>query len=331
MIQAEQVTLSEIKVGLVGLGLMGRSIAVSFLLSGHPLVAIAPIRGEKEEAFDRIRDLLREYLNDNKSTQSLDLYMSALTISEDYSDLAQCSLVLECVVEKMNVKEEVYGKIADVVRKNTVIATNTSAIPIGNLQKFVADPERFIGIHWAEPAYNTRFMEIVCGDQTSIEVVEWVYQLAEQWGKEPILLKKNIRGFVTNRLMYASFREALYLAENGLADKEDIDKCFRYDFGSWMTLMGIFRRLDYEGLKDWAIIFRSILPLLDNSDQVPEIMQRMVESNAKGVQNGIGLYPYTEEEAKIWELKFNQFVKEISSLAEAYPADIVEQKLKNNQ
>src|SRR5690606_35200374 len=227
-----------------------------------------------------------------------------LTISEDYSVLHDCNLVVECIIEDIEIKKAVFKKILAAVGKDTVLASNTSAIPISILQTFIAYPERFIGIHWAEPAFATRFLEIICGEKTAPGTAEWVFELAYQWGKEPTLLRKDIRGFITNRLMYSVYREALTLVENGQATIEDADKAFRYDAGSWMTLMGIFRRMDFMGLENQLETFNTIFPTLSNTEKVPEIMQKMVDIQARGTHNAKGLYPYTEEESIKWDKAF---------------------------
>lgn len=327
----EQLDTGHITVGVVGLGLMGSSIAVSLLLSGHVVVGIAPLEGEDKTASMRIKEQLLLCAEAGLAPEPQSDYLAALTVSGDYRDLSDCDLVLECVIEQIEIKKIIYKKIVAFVRDDTVIATNTSAIPISTLQQFVRHPERFIGVHWAEPAFATRFMEIIRGDETSPATAEWVYQLAHYWGKEPTLLKKDIRGFITNRLMYAVCREALTLVENEQATLEDVDKAFRYDAGSWITLMGIFRRMDFLGLADFAVIFEHIFPELNNSEGVPAMMERLVEIKAGGTQSCYGLYHYSPEEAKRWDLAFAAFNNDIYHLAASYPSEqirtLVKEKL----
>jgi 3-hydroxybutyryl-CoA dehydrogenase len=317
----------DIPVGVVGLGLMGSSIAVAFLVAGHPVKAIAPVPTDLEELDSRIREHLNQCELTGLLKKPVDSFLKNLVITEDYSELAPCQLVLECVVEKIEVKEQVFQKITAVVSEDAIISSNTSAIPISLLQNYVSSPGRFLGIHWAEPAYVTRFLEITCGAQTLPERADWVFQLAHCWGKEPTLLRKDIRGFITNRLMYAVYREALHLTEKGKATPEAVDKAFRYDAGSWMTLMGVFRRMDYLGLNDFHAILKTYLPLLSNETGVPEIMQKMVENNDRGTQNGRGFYNYTPEEAKKWEDAFAEFNQEIFQLAAQYPASRLSNQL----
>jgi len=145
--------------------------------------------------------------------------------------------------------------------------------------------------------------------------------LAHHWGKEPTLLRKDIRGFITNRLMYALYREALHLTESGDATLEDADKALKYDFGSWMTLMGIFRRMDFIGLKDYAEVFSNLFPSLCNNEQIPQTMQHLINTAAGGVKDLKGLYTYTEEEAKEWNEAFALYNNDIYWLAELYPSE----------
>lgn len=321
----ERLKAADVKVGVVGLGLMGSSIVVSLLSAGHDVIAIAPIAGERKLAQDRIDELLKRCGESGQLDAPWVDYLSMLCVSEDYELLAGCELVLECVTERMTVKEAVYGKIAAVTHPGTIIATNTSAIPISVLQEKVPFPDRFIGIHWSEPAFATRFMEIICGSQTTIWTANRASALAVLWNKEPTVLRKDIRGFITNRLMYAAYREAFNLVETRAATLEDIDKSFRYDEGSWMTLMGLFRRMDFMGLDDYNYIFTRLFPLLGNSAEIPPVMERLVLDNLNSTKAKGSLYRYSPGEVEQWKDAFARFTRDISALAQQYPSSALEQ------
>jgi len=314
------INTADIPAGVVGLGLMGSSIVVSLLIAGHPVMAIAPLAEDMKLAPHRINNHLAHCERSGLLSRPIDWYVSRLIITEDYAQLRNCKLVLECVIEMPQVKKSVYGKIEASTAHDTVIASNTSAIPITELQAYVERPDRFLGIHWAEPSYMSRFLEITCGKKTAIQYAEWVFELAHHWGKEPTLLKKDLRGFVTNRLMYAIYREGLHLVEKGEADLEDIDKIFRYDAGSWMTLMGIFRRMDFIGLKDYTEILSRTFPQLSNDEKVPAIMLPLIDMKARGTGSKKGLFNYTDEEARKWDASFALFNEEIFRLAALYPS-----------
>ncbi len=308
-----------IHLGVVGIGLMGSSIIVSLLISGHPVVAVAPIESDFHHAKEKITEQLEFCARTGLYNGNVQDCLNRLNITQDYGHLKDCSLVMECVIEDMAIKGQVYHKITNVVGDTCVIASNTSAIAITILQKMVSNPARFLGIHWAEPAYATRFMEITCGEETASNHAEWVFNLAHYWAKEPTLLRKDIRGFITNRLMYAVYREIFALTDSGKISMEDADKAFRYDVGSWITLMGLFRRMDYLGIKDHAEIFKNVFPILSNNEGVPVVMQEIVDTNGRGIQNQRGLFNYTPKEAKEWKKAFEVFNDDVFRLAAKYP------------
>tara|TARA_R110000737_G_scaffold335364_2_gene354126 strand:+ start:4168 stop:5133 length:966 start_codon:yes stop_codon:yes gene_type:complete len=310
---------STFEIGVVGLGLMGTSIIVSLLVSGHPVIGIAPLPSDMDGALDRIQSQMNHADEAGLLSENVDYYLKRLHLTEDYSKLKSCSLVQECVTEVIEIKTEVYLKISQNTESTAVIATNTSAIPISVLQENVNLPSRFIGIHWAEPAYMTRFLEVTKGALTDEKIANRVLSLARTWNKEPTYLKKDLRGFVTNRMLYAVYREMFAILENGEASMDDLDKAFRYDPGSWMTYMGLFKRMDQLGLSDFKEIFENIFPQLDNSQTVPTTMQAIVKVQGKGINNGKGLYNYTKEEAIKWEEAFKDFNHEIFHLAAQYP------------
>ena len=209
----------------------------------------------------------------------------------------------------------------------TVITSNTSAIPISILQRDTKVPGRFIGLHWAEPSHTTRFLEIICGDQSDIAKAEWLYELSHRWQKEPTLVRKDIRGFITNRLMCAMYREAFNLVENGYASVEDVDRACRNNAGYWMTLVGVFRWMDLTGVPAYHTVMKDLFPTLSNETKIPKLIDDIVQSGGKGILNGHGFYEYTPEEAKLWHDTFEQFSYEIRRLALKYPADVVKKKL----
>ncbi|EON77852.1 3-hydroxybutyryl-coA dehydrogenase [Lunatimonas lonarensis] len=307
--------LAEIELGVVGLGLMGSSIVVALLIAGHPVRGVAPISSDMVDAELRIIKQLKHAEESGLLNQPIAHYVSRLMLSEDFGILRDCKLVQECVVERAEIKGLMYRKIAEASEGKAIISSNTSAIPISVLQERAPDPARFLGIHWAEPAYLTRFLEITKGAKTAEEPAQWVFELAHFWDKEPTFLQKDIRGFVTNRLMYAVYREAFHLIETKEATVEDVDKSFRYDAGSWITAMGLMKRMDLLGLADFRVALNRLFPALSNSAEVPELMRQMVEREARGIQNARGLYTYTKQEAEEWEKAFAAFNKEIYKLA----------------
>ncbi|WP_460960751.1 3-hydroxyacyl-CoA dehydrogenase family protein [Spirosoma litoris] len=317
----------KIPVGVVGLGLMGCSIVTCLLIAGHPVVAVAPLPVDMETAEPRIREHLAKAYQEGLFTQNPESYLQQLTITEDYSLLKDSKVVMECTLENVAIKRSVYEKIEAVVAENALITSNTSAIPISLLQREVRLPARFVGLHWAEPSHTTRFLEIICGDLTDILTAEWLYELSHLWGKEPTLVRKDIRGFITNRLMYAMYREAFNLVENGYATVEDVDRACRNNAGYWMTLVGVFRWMDLTGVPAYHTVMKDLFPTLSNQTEVPKLIDDIVQAGGKGVLNAQGFYDYTPEEAKLWKETYEEFSYDIRRLALKYPVDVVKKKL----
>lgn len=319
----------ELTVGVVGLGLMGCSIVTCLLMAGHPVVAIAPIETDLQHAGKRIREHLTKSRQEGLTEKSPDTILENLLITTDYAALSPCALVIECTLEDLSIKKNVFKKIEASIGPDALLTSNTSAIPISVLQQHTSRPERFFGLHWAEPSHTTRFLEVICGDLSDVSRGEYLYDLSQGWGKEPTLVRKDIRGFITNRLMYAMYREAFYLVENGYATVEDVDRACRNNPGYWMTLVGVFRWMDLTGVPAYHAVMKDLFPTLNNSTQVPKLIDNIVKDGGKGVANAHGFHQYTAEEARLWEETFKEFSYEIRKLALKYPADVVEKKLKS--
>jgi 3-hydroxybutyryl-CoA dehydrogenase len=243
-------------------------------------------------------------------------------VTEKYDSLRDCQIVIESIVESVEEKRAALRKVEEVVSPQTIIGTNTSAIPVTILQEGAKFPERIFGLHWAEPAHVTRFMEIICGRDTSLPYAECMVELAKHWGKEPSLLRKDIRGFITNRLAYALFREAFHLVESGYASIDDVDRSMRNDLGYWITFAGPFRFMDLTGIPAYAAVMKDLWPELSCATEVPPLMKSLVESGARGVTNARGFYKYTPQQARRWEKLFLKFTYEIRALALKYPEDV---------
>lgn len=318
----------EIKIGVVGLGLMGCSITTCLLMAGHPVIAVAPVPADLAHAAKRVTGHLQRSRKEKLVNNTASSFLRNLEITEDYNKLKDCKLVIECTIENIDVKKSVYAKIEAVISSESLITSNTSAIPISILQEQVGDARRFFGLHWAEPSHTTRFLEVICGDKSDIQKGEYLYALSHLWGKEPTLVRRDIRGFITNRIMYAMYREAIWLVENGYATVEDVDRACRNNAGYWMTLVGVFRWMDLTGVPAYHTVMKDLFPTLNNSTQVPKLIDDIVKKGGKGVANAHGFHEYTPEEAKLWEETFTEFSYEIRKLALKYPEDVVKKKLK---
>ena len=311
-------TQPPVPVGVIGLGLMGTSITTCLLAAGHPVVGIDKDPAKRRIARKHALALLREMRREKLLTKDPASLVGNLTVAGDFTALGTSALIIECIFEDLAAKREVLRQLEDAIAPEALIGSNTSALPVTELQRGARHPERILGIHWAEPAHITRFMEIICGNQTDVRNAEKVIELAHRWNKEPTLVRRDIRGFITNRIMYAMIREAFYLVENGYATPADVDRSVRNDMGWWITMAGPFRYMDLTGIPAYAAVIRDLLPELCCETQVPKLMQEVVASGARGVSNAKGFYSYTPAQARRWEKRFLAFNYDIRALALKY-------------
>lgn len=309
-------------IGVVGLGLMGSSITAAVLAAGYHVSGVTKIPSECDESAGRIAGYLEQSGREGLFSESPELVLKRLTVTSDLSALADCSIILESITEDALQKKEVFARLEKIIAPEAIIGSNTSAIPVTLLQEGLRHPGRLFGIHWAEPAHITRFMEVICGKQTAPQHATTIMSFASSLGKEPSLLKKDIRGFITNRIMYAMLREAFHLVEKGYATVEDVDRSLRNDLGYWITFAGPFRFMDITGIPAYLTVMEDLFPDLDNNVAPPATIQHLVANGAKGTSNAKGFYNYTPESAHRWEELFVEFSYEIRKLAARYPENI---------
>lgn len=307
--------------GVIGLGLMGHSIIACLLAAGHRVVGVTRDLKKHRGTRGHVRQLLVEMRREGLTRKAPAALAANLSLSDDFAALGSCGIVIESVIEDVAIKLETYRAVEEAVPAKTIIGTNTSSIPVTLLQREARHPGRFIGIHWDEPAHVTRFLEVIAGEKTAPAVAKRVMALASQWGKEPSLLRRDIRGFITNRISYAMFREACHLVDSGVATFEDVDRSLRNDVGWWMPFAGPFRYMDLMGVESYYRVMKGLLPELSNSPEVPRTMQKVIDSGGRGITNGRGFYRYTPAEAERWKKLFLKFNYEIRRLAMKYPAD----------
>ncbi|HLY41608.1 MAG TPA: 3-hydroxyacyl-CoA dehydrogenase family protein [Terracidiphilus sp.] len=307
---------SDRTVVVIGLGLMGRSIATCLLSSGSRVIGVTENLQASASAPERIRQLLAEMSAEGFLSRPVESVMNRFRMTGNLNDIAEAEIVFESVTEDLKLKQELFQQIERVVSKNCILASNTSAIPISLLQQDAQNPERILGVHWDEPAHIKRFLEIVPGSATSQESLDRIAVLAATWGKEPSVLRKEIRGFITNRISYAMFREACHLVDSGVCTVEDVDRALRNDVGWWMPFAGPFRYMDLMGVEAYYHVMRDLLPDLSTDPGIPKLMRDVVEGGGRGVRNGRGFYQYSPDEAKRWEenfVKFNYGIRRLTA------------------
>ena len=207
-------------------------------------------------------------------------------------------LVIEAVPEDANLKADLFGRVEKIVAERAILCTNTSGISISSLARNLVHPDRFLGVHFWNPAQVIPCVEVVKGERTDPEVFERVFKLLHAVGKEPVRVKKDVPGFLGNRLQHALQREALYLVETGIAEPEDVDKVVKYGFGLRYAFMGPLERADLGGLDVTYAVQRYLLKELDGRTEPSPLLAERVSKGDLGVKTGHGFFDWNRQKAE---------------------------------
>jgi len=307
------------KVGLLGLGLMGRGIATCLLIHGIEVVAYNRSAARRRAAPGQIGGHVDEVVRRRVRTRGqVRGWRARLAVTGEVEALADCPFIIETVAEDLPLKRDLYDRVEAVVPARTVVASNTSSFPVKLLQRGRRRPERFIVMHWAEPAWITPFLEIVPGDKTAPRARRIAEALGRAVGKRPSVARRDVRGFIANRLMYAMMREACHLVESGVADVATVDRSLRNDMGCWAPIAGPFRWMDLTGLPIYADVMEGLFPDLCNRKTLPEMMRKLRDGGANGVVHGRGHYTYTKAQARKWTEAWTDFTYDLQELLAKY-------------
>ncbi len=280
------------KVMVVGCGTMGSGIVQVCAQSGLEVVMTDVSSEMLDKAMKGIAWSVGKLAEKGKLADDQNTVMSRITVSESFAQGADADLVIEAVFENLEVKKNVFGRLEETVGQSTLLATNTSAIPISAIGGAMKTPERLLGLHFFNPVPMLDAVEVIKGMATSEETLQAGVEFIRFIGKEPIVVRSDIAGFILNRANMVTNLEAMRLVENNIATPEDIDKGFRLAFG---RKMGPLETSDLVGLDVQLMAYTNVY----NEEKElrfypPSILRRKVEAGHLGRKTGKGWYEYDE-------------------------------------
>jgi 3-hydroxybutyryl-CoA dehydrogenase len=216
------------------------------------------------------------------------------TVTE-MAKLSECNFIFEAVFEDLAVKQSVYRQLEEIVSAETIIGSNTSNIIPSALAAGMKHPERLLVVHFWNPPYAVPLVEIVPHAQTSVAAMQMSKDWVAALGNTPVVLKKEVAGFVGNRLQYAMLREALWLVQQGIATAEEIDDIVTLSLGRRYAVIGPLATADLGGLDTFLTISRQLMPQLANDQESLRIMEDAVSAGHLGAKTGAGLLPWPDE------------------------------------
>lgn len=281
------------KVFVVGSGLMGSGISQVCASAGLDVVLFDSAPGAVERALKNIAWSAGKLVEKQKVQGPLEAVMARITAADSLDKAAEADLCIEAVFEDLGVKKDVFANLSAVVKPETLLASNTSAIPISSLAAAVPHPERVLGIHFFSPVPMMDAVEVVRSQFTSDEVFAQGKTFVESIGKEPILVHKDVPGFLINRINLPATIEAIRLVEAGVGTVEDIDKGLRLASG---RRMGIFETGDMVGLDVTCGALTAIYEeTKDPRWYPPALLRRKVMAGHLGKKTGKGWYEYNPD------------------------------------
>jgi 3-hydroxyacyl-CoA dehydrogenase len=212
--------------------------------------------------------------------------------------VSDADIVVEAVPEKLELKQQVLGELEGLIRDDTIIASNTSGIPITKIAAELRHPERVVGWHWSNPPQLIPMNEIIVGEKTAPEVTAATEQLTRDIGYEPVTLKKEVPGFVENRVLYAIMRECLALLDEGVVDAEGLDLCVKWGIGYKLAVVPPIQLLDMAGLDIYTSVASFLNQDLSNEAGISKTATDLRDEGRLGIKTGGGFFDYTPERVK---------------------------------
>lgn len=211
------------------------------------------------------------------------------------SALEGCDMVLEAIPERLELKHEIFKRFEAICGPDTVLASNTSGIPITAIAEVCEHPERVIGNHWSNPPHLIPMIEVIPGEKTSQEVVDRTCTLVREIGYHPVI-EKEVPGFVENRVLYAIMRECLDLVDRGIVSPEALDLNVRWGIGYKLAVIGPMALLDMAGMDIYNAVGSYLNKDLCSRDDVSSTIQDLIAQGRLGMKTGGGLFDYTPEQ-----------------------------------
>ncbi len=283
------------KVGVIGAGTMGAGVAEIFAQFGYTVILYNRSKAGMERAVERLQSKIA--VAPAPIEEETDVTGAKIYTTHDLTPLAQVDLISESIAENLEVKQDIFRKIDEICDAKTIFTTNTSGLSISQIATAVSHPERFAGVHFFNPPEIVPAVEVIKGTDTSDATCETLTDLLKQMQKQPILVQKDVPGFVASRLQFAVVREALHLVEEGIASPADIDAVMKHGLGLRWALLGPLEIADLGGLDIFNTVGSYLAKSMSNATESPKVLQDLVAAGKLGAKTGSGFYDYPSGKA----------------------------------
>jgi 3-hydroxybutyryl-CoA dehydrogenase len=293
------------KVVVIGTGTMGIGIAAGFLASGADTIILGRNTEKATACLDAIRTCA-DSINPVWAKPNPRLQSGPIN---DWQDWDAVDLVIETVSEQLELKRAIFASLDQRVPPHIPIGSNSSGFPISDIAKNLSTAHRMFNTHYFMPAHIVPLVEIVAGRQSNLALAEKLCEFYRAHGKKPVLAKKDIPGFLANRIQHALMREALSLVEEGIATPDDIDTAVRYSFGFRYAAVGPMTQKEISGWEGMTLAAELIYPSLSNITAPPSCVTNLVKSGKTGIAKGAGFKAWSVDEGAAMKRNYEERLK----------------------
>ena len=295
--------MSKVRIAVVGAGLMGHGIAQVFALAGHDVTITDSHTPNLDTVKQRVAANLRDLGDDENAVARITPVAAMADCVRD------ADYVVEAVLEDMPLKQKLFGDIERHVRPDTILASNTSVMPITEIMQGLRNRARALGTHWWNPPFLVPLVEVIGTQWTSPGAIDFTMKLHADAGKKPAHVKKDVPGFIGNRLQHALWREAVSLVENGICDAETVDAVIKASFGRRLAVLGPLENADLVGTDLSLAIHQTVLPAIDSRPGASPYLEKLVKDGKLGFKSGEGFRKWSAEEQAVLRKKVFEHLK----------------------
>jgi 3-hydroxybutyryl-CoA dehydrogenase len=282
--------MTKARIAVVGAGLMGHGIAQVFALVGHHVTITDSFHANLDTVKARISANLRDLGDDERATDRV------TPLADLAGTVRDADYVVEAVSEDLALKQKLFAEIERHARPDAILASNTSVIPITAIMGGLKNRERALGTHWWNPPYLVPLVEVIGTEWTSPQAIEYTMALHADAGKKPAHVKKDVPGFIGNRLQHALWREAVSLVERGICDAETVDTVIKAAFGRRLAVLGPLENADLVGTDLTLAIHKTVLPDIESRPGPSPYLEKLVADGKLGFKSGEGFRKWSAEE-----------------------------------
>jgi 3-hydroxybutyryl-CoA dehydrogenase len=295
--------MAKARIAVIGAGLMGHGIAQVFALAGHDVTIYDSVAASLDSAKARILANLKDLGDDQKAIERV------TPIADLPKAVRDADYVVEAVLEDLPLKQKLFVEIEKYVRPDAILASNTSVIPITKIMQGLQKRERALGTHWWNPPFLVPLVEVIETQWTSAQAVDFTMKLHAAAGKKPAHVKKDVPGFIGNRLQHALWREAIALVEQGICDAETVDNVIKAAFGRRLAVLGPLENADMVGTDLTLAIHKTVLPDIDSRPGPSPYLEKLVKDGKLGFKSGEGFRKWSPEQQAALRSKVLQHLK----------------------